>query len=323
VAFFPTYPALVYLLTLTGLHVSVALLAVSNLCLLLATIAVAAYWRGKELSTEGTTWEIALLVLLLFPTTFFFRMAYSEATFILLFALVLLGQQRNWPLLFIAFLVGAATATRSVGVALVPMFCLHTVQRCGSFKDALLISGSLLPMTIWGLFAFSVFQAVAFGEPFAFIKTQASWDIVGPTTLANKLGALASWEPIWTVYAPGRAGYWRRLGSEVPVFNLQFLNPILFIGCCVLVGVGCYRKWLDELEVTASAIILVIAYLMRAYEMNMASQGRFASAVIPAYWVLGKMLLRLPPYVRGATFGLMGFLLGAFAAFFSLGEPFF
>jgi len=46
------------------------------------------------------------LALGLFPTTFFFRAAYSEALFLLLIVLVLYGLERAWPYLLIALIIG-------------------------------------------------------------------------------------------------------------------------------------------------------------------------------------------------------------------------
>ena len=66
-------------------------------------------------------------------------------------------------------------------------------------------------------------------------------------------------------------------------------------------------------------MLLLIPYLTRAYEMNMASSARFAAVVFPVYVVIGEGLARLPPIVSTALLAISAFFLGAFSALFAGG----
>ena len=114
-------------------------------------------------------------------------------------------------------------------------------------------------------------------------------------SIGEKLLALASWEPIWSVYLPGTGGYWRGFGDQsLPIFNLQFMNPIYFVGTAALVGIGAWKRWLTCYEILMSVPLLAIPYVTRAYDNAMLSHARFAAVVFPAYIVAGHLLAKLP-----------------------------
>jgi hypothetical protein len=86
---------------------------------------------GRKMSQSPARWFVwyTVLALALFPTSFFMRMVYTESLFLFLILLVFVGMQRKWPLAVIAIIAGAATATRSVGVALLVPFAWHVWER--------------------------------------------------------------------------------------------------------------------------------------------------------------------------------------------------
>jgi hypothetical protein len=136
VAFFPAYPLLARgLACSTGLDPAVSLLVVSHVSLVAAFALSIAYVRLRYSDGRAGLGEYVVLSLGLFPTTFFFRLVYSEALFILLSVLCLYGMARRWPLLILAMSVGVATAARPVGLALVPPFVLHVWHRSASGRQ--------------------------------------------------------------------------------------------------------------------------------------------------------------------------------------------
>jgi len=129
VAFFPAFPLLGRAAAdITGLRPEVALLLVSHLCLAAACVVLAAYAHRRYGSGHPAA-PYALLAFGLFPTTFFFRMAYSESLFLLAALLALYGMERRWPPVVIAALIGLTTGTRAVGVALLSPLLLHLRRR--------------------------------------------------------------------------------------------------------------------------------------------------------------------------------------------------
>jgi hypothetical protein len=333
VAFFPGYPVLAGAIAwLPELGAVPALLIVSNACTLGALLLMGLYLSRREPGDGAAPLSptapdrrreaqyYAILALGLFPTTFFFHMAYSESLFICIAIACLLAIQRDWGPVVVALLIGLATAVRPMGVALLaPMvwylWNISTNQR--QFGRRLLLCA---PLACWGLIAYIIFQAWAFGEPFAFLWTQKFWQFRPPAPIGEKLCSLLAWEPIWGAYVPGSLDYWREPeGIANPLFSLAAANPIYFMGAVGLIAWGGFKRWLTTPEVLLSAGMLAIPYLSRGYETCMASQGRFAAVAFPAYIVIGHLLARLPAALAIALLVFSGFLMAAHAALFAAG----
>lgn len=262
--------------------------------------------------------------------------------------LVMVAMQRHWPTVLIATLIGLATATRSVGVALLPSFALYLWHdagvdtplkasrvearplSCGTARWTRCIkrvARALVLMTVacWGLIAFVGYQAWAFHDPLAFAKDEMNWKVRPmPATLVERGAQLVTLEPIRATYTAGSPCYWKT-GSprEVPLLNLFFANPIYFVGGAVLLGIGAAKRWLDPLEWVLGALLLLIPYVLQANRQGMISQARFASIDVPAYIVAGRLLSRIPKGVAMWLLGTAGLLLGLYAAMFVSGYDFF
>lgn len=318
VAFFPAFPlAGRCLARLTGLDYDLALTLTANLCFFLALGLFGDYLRRRPELPPGAV-VYAPLVLALFPVGFFFRMAYSDALFLLLAILILYGLARRWPILAVAALVGLATAARPVGVALLPPLLLAAWRRYDSPSRRLALFAVAAPLCVWGLAAYMIFQSIRFGEPLAFVHTQEHWRFRSKAGIEEQLLASAMLDPLWTVYDESSPAYWRRHDHELgPTFSLQFANPLYFAGIALLVGYGAWRHWLSAEETLYAAGVLLIPYVVKAHDGCMNSHARYALAAFPAFIVLGRLLSALPsPYVA-IILALSGFLLGTYAALFA------
>lgn len=315
VAFFPAFPLLGRGVSwLLGCDADVALFLVANLCFLLSLAGLLAYEQVRFGSISQ--WPAALMMAL-FPIGFFFRMAYSEALFVLLALLVFYGSRRCWPIVLLAVLSGLATATRAVGLALAPVVSLTVWQRFTGWRRWLLLA-ALLPLSAWGLAAYIGFQYIQFGEPLAFIKAQESWRQRPPVAKGEELLAVLALEPIFDTYDPASPGYWRRFDHQLtPPFSLQFANPLYFLMAVFLIVLGAWRKWLSLPEVVFAVAVLGISYVSRGYAGCMTGQARYALVVFPVYMVLGRLCTIFPSYLSVGLMALSGFLLGIYAALFA------
>jgi hypothetical protein len=317
VAFFPLYPVLAWLLVHgLGLRPEWALLIVSHSSLFAAFVLLAGYTteRFPDLGEDVASW--ALVAFGLFPTTFYFRMAYSESVFVLLAILVLYGMQRNWRAGWIALLVGLATAARTVGVGLIPVFWLYVWQQRATRRGWLLRCAVWFPVCVSGLGAYMTFQWWAFGTPLAFLQTQVHW-IERPMGLGAKIVSLLTLEPLRAVYDPTSPGYWGRVPPQGNLlFNLKAANPVYFLATVGLVAIGAWKRWLNAREVLLSAALLAIPYWFQAARAYMSSQARYAAVVFPVYLVLGQLLSRCPAPLAAALLVLSGVFLAAYSALF-------
>ena len=316
VAFFPAYPLLGrWIASLTGWRVDYALVIASH-AFLIATFAAAALY--VQLVPDGQSLRFfVLLALGLFPTTFYFRMAYTESLFIFEVILFLFGTRRGWRPCILAALIGLASASRAQGVALLAPFAWHLWHHSPTWKAFLLRGSLLFPLSCWGIAAYMVYLYLAFGNPLAFVQTQKHWYRRPDIPVAEKLALELELEPIISHYLPSSFCYERFLGGDPsPLFGLYFSNPIYFVFFSAMLVLGAVKGWLSREEVMTGAVLLLFGYFSKSYVSCMCSQARYASAVFPVYLVMGQLLRRLPAPLVGGLAGFSGFFLGIYSALF-------
>jgi hypothetical protein len=345
VAFFPAFPLLGRcLIAVGGLRPEAALLIVSNVSLLAALGILSLYVRARRDDQRPEIVNYVVLIAAVFPTGCFFHLAYSESTFLLLALLAMYAMLRRWPLWSVALVVGAATAARPVGVALLAPLAIHIARRAqfavaerltesssprfsrprvADFGPPLALLGRwslYLPLACWGLVAFLAFQYSEFGDPFAVFKAHDQWRVRPDDSPIDKATALFTLEPIYEVYNSASPAYWAKLDDHgLPWFSLQFMNPIFFVAAIGLLVLGARRRWLSVEETSLAGLMLFIPYLTRAHEMCMGSMGRFVAVVFPVYLVVGELLARLPAPIRTAVVVLSGVFLVGYTALYAAG----
>lgn len=319
VAFFPAYPLLGRALAwATGMPYSLTLAVLSNLFLWATAALLMDYTRRRFPDAPAGLPTYTALALTLFPLGFFFRVAYSESLFLFLTVLTLYGLQRRWPITVVALIVGLATATRATGVALIPPLVFAAWQRYPSWPRLVPTLIAILPLSVWGLAAYATYQAYAFGEPLAFSQAQVHWRFRPDVPFTENLWAVATGEPIWSVYDPTSPAWWARHDKHLsPPFSLQFANPIYFLSAAAFVAVGAWMRWLGPAEVLLAVGLLAVPYVTRSYYACMTAHARYAAAVFPVYLVLGQLLTRLSPGMAAAALSMSGFMLGVYAALFA------
>lgn len=321
VAFFPAYPVLVRAVRdVTGLPLQAAGLVVSHGFLLGALVVLWRYGRQRFSKAPARAAGFAVASLAVFPTGLFFRMAYTESLFVFLCLLVFWGMERRWPPGVLAGIVGLATATRSVGVALVVPLAMHVWEQTRSWRQAATRLAGVLPLSAWGILGYMGFQAAAFGEPLAFVKTQQFWRMRPPLPVGEMVLVLGSWEPIWSVYLPGMPGYWREVDRGLPlVLSYQSFNCVAFVAAAALLAAGGVKGWLSGRELALGVCLLAIPYVSAGYRFCMASQGRYVSVVFPVYLVLGQWLSRMPRLAAAGVLAVLAAYLGWFSAMLAAG----
>lgn len=361
VAFYPVYPLLGRgVVKLTTLRPETALVLISNLSLLATMAMLFCYVRARFPEAPRRLADFSVLTVALAPTGCFFRLAYSESTFMFLVVVAMYAMLRRWPLWTIALIVGLAGATRPVGVALLAPFAVHLYKvdtrrrsadvnrevevmrgpmttrraieltiRANSGPSEISQStwrsmlarchlGLYLILACWGLAGFLAYQAWEFGDPFATVKTQIHWHVREPVRSGEKVMALLLLEPLRSVYDPSSDAFWaERDAYGLPWFSLQFANPLYFLAAIALSAIGAWRKWLNLEEVLLAALMLLIPYVTRGYEMGMGSMGRFAAVVFPIWIVLARIITWMPGTVRAGLFAMCGVYLSLYIALYA------
>jgi len=324
VAFFPAYPILVWAverttpfsLRFSGLIVSQFFL-IASLVLLYRYIAVT---RSPSPKTPLVAWY-AMFALMVFPTSFWLRMTYSEPLFLFLCLLSLYGMAKKWPFWIIALIAGAATGTRLVGAALFFVLAWHIWCNSVSWKQTLLRCCWLLPLSLWGIIAYMIFLWVKFDAPLAFSQTQVHWFHRPPGSLFHRFQSVLTLEPARAIFNPLSPAYWRRFDPGITslIFSPHAMNALIFLAAVIAGLFAVVKRWLTVHEIILSFFLLGIPYISVGYTQYMMSHGRFALTVFPLFIVLGTILSRLPAYVSIPLLAAGAWILGVFSSMLASG----
>ncbi|MGI8633260.1 MAG: mannosyltransferase family protein [Solirubrobacterales bacterium] len=309
-AFFPLYPGLSWIV---GLGISRETVFLGGLAVALGSFAVALslLFRLTELELGRRAATIAVLAIAVFPTSVFFSGLYTESLFLALsVAAVWFGRTDRWWLAGLA--AGAATATRSAGLALlVPLALLYLLgprgtgsgerpylgvrrRESGPRTYPLGRDAAALALVPVGLLAYVGFLAAAGGEPLRFADAQELWQRemvhAGPVPLGPlggvALGTQAAFDgarEIVTGAAP--TALWRLDGGPVyPAAQAVELFAYLFVAAVGIVGA------LRRLPVAYGAYAAVALALPLTYPADVTplfSLSRFVVVLFPVFMWFG------------------------------------
>ncbi len=200
IAFFPLYSLLIRLfLPLSGHNVAIAALLISNFALLTAVLLM---YDLLACDFGSVVAYRSVVLLLLFPTSFYFVAGYTETLALLLsLAAVWAMRRQRW---WLAGAVGGLLAlTRVPGVMITPILGIAYLEHHGwrwrSIRAPLL--AVLLPPL--GLGLFMLYQLWRFDTPFAFLIAQQNWNngAAPPWVIPSKIFR-AIWDsPEWEMAA--------------------------------------------------------------------------------------------------------------------------
>lgn len=275
IAFFPLFPLLTRGVMTLGLPFEVAGTLVNNLALLGAMILLYR-WAEKRYGIKQARWATAVLAWC--PFSLFGTVIYTEGLFLLLTTAALQAfdnRQHVWAALWGAM----AAATRPTGMTLIPAFFLVAWKER---RPAIAYAASVA--VAGGLLLFSVYCAICFGDPLAFVRVQRAWP-----------------HPHW---------------SDIFVGLFTVGKRESFIRVSMLFGGG-YLLW----HLRAKLPPVSVAYGFCSLALIVASGalssvGRFAYGIVSLSLALGVLLACYPRWGY-AVMGLFAILLVEFAIKFS------
>ena len=299
-AFFPLYP-LAARAAGAGGHPLAGATLVANAA---ALIALVVCYRLTRLEYDDATARRTVLLVALFPTSFFLLAPYSEALFLALaLGCVLCARKRRW--LAAGGLGALAAATRSIGIVLVPALVVEAVhqhverRRSDGLRGrraaaALLVSvaGALLPAA--GTLAYAAYWQVRAGDALVPVSEQANWQREFSIPLVTILdGTLAAF---------------RFLG--VPNGGYALLDWLVVVPVLVATAWACLRARPVHAVYAALSIAVPLTFIFEARPFM--SLPRFALVVWPLFWGFSRLVARAPArelYAGCSALGLGVFLL--------------
>ncbi len=177
IVFFPLYPLTCRLChVITGVSVPLCGALLSNGAFLVALATLYVLVAGEVGS--GTA-RLTLVLLAFFPGSLFFSTMYTESFYLLFSAQAFLAFQKERFILGGCW-AGLASATRLPGILLLIPLLSRALPRLkdrpvrGRLALAAMLASS-------GLAGFMIYQAIAFGDPLAYLRVQQAWGrSVGP-----------------------------------------------------------------------------------------------------------------------------------------------
>ena len=271
-AFFPLYPLVSRAVSfVVGGHPLAATTIVSNVAFLGALV-VTYLLSAFELSERVA--RTSVLLLCLFPTSYFLLMPYSESLF-LLFAVTTFwaARRQRWA---VAGVAGAlATLTRSAGVVLIPALVLEALQqraeRRGSAWQGVVAAGA----TALGLLAYLGFWQIYGGDWLAPFTRQANWERV------------LSWP--WATLWNGTGDAFRYLGEvNGGYWLIDWLIVVPMLAASVYAAVRLRPSYGAYLW---GGLLIPLTFVFEGRPLM--SMPRFLLPLFPAFWGLALGLERL------------------------------
>ena len=274
-AFYPLYPQLIRLFSFI-MPTPLAGMLISNICLVL--FAVYSFRLGKIYFTEETA-RAGLIAFLLFPTSFFCNLMYSESLFLMLSAagFYYLEKEKFLPLLLCALLM---VLTRPVGICIAPALAILLIQRKYSFTFLTKIALVVLPIMLFGLYHLSFITEgksadTAFVAQQFFVSNAKLENLLNPFTwLSNNFVSIKySWQ-----------GFTDNINDRI-----AFIFAVFFI-------IKLYKKVPAALFLFTSMVLLV-----PALSGPLMSYQRYLLCGFPLFWVVGEALTewsRQPGFIK-------------------------
>ncbi|HXT35841.1 MAG TPA: hypothetical protein VN837_09715 [Chloroflexota bacterium] len=257
-AYMPVYPLLIRLVSILTLgHYLTAALLVSNLS---CVVAIGILWRWvADCFDEKVAWR-TIVILLIYPDSFYLLGGYSESLFLALTAATLLANQRDKPTIA-GVLALAATLTRLQGLVLCLPIILSLRHR-PSPRVLPTLGAAALPAV--GLLVYQKALSVWLGGGGILNTFQDKWHIP----------LLAPWQTLAEYITVIRSPEWRFVGSKVENYvQLWDLLSALIVLAVLLISAR--RLGLDLTLYGLAAW----CFAMSRY----ASTGRYMLAVLPAF----------------------------------------
>jgi Gpi18-like mannosyltransferase len=263
-AFFPLYPFLISVLTF-GNQVFFSGFFVSNTAFLISL-----YFFYKLLSLdykENRRWEI-LLIMLLFPTSFFFGAVYSEALFLLfLVSSFYFARKGKW--VWASILGMLLTGTRLIGIFILPALLYEYFIQRKTFKGVFPLT--LIPL---GIISYSIFNFKMWGDWLYFVHTHSQ--------LSNGRVTNGIIFPFQTVYR------YIKIFLTLPINQYEWWIALLELVSFVGVSILLYFAWKKKVRVSY-LIFSVLAFLLPVSSGTFSGLPRYVLVLFPIYIVLSYM----------------------------------
>ena len=290
--YFPVFPLLArFLGNLLGggfTNYALAGLAVSQLAFFAALIG---FWKLIRLDFNKKIARLGILLLLFFPTSFYFASYYTESVFL---ASVVwsfyLTRRDKW--FWAGVLGGVSSATRIIGATLLPALLTEKNRKWPIL---------LIPA---GILIYMYYLNIETGDPLNFLNTVS---IFGAQRSSNIIFLPQVFYRYFVKIIPN-LDY-----NYFPVIFVTFLEILVAVLFLALLLLGIRKvKW-------SYLVYAALAYLIPTFSGSFSSFPRYALVIFPAFIIAALYLNKLPRVVQTLIFALLFVGLGLATCLFLRG----
>lgn len=291
-AFFPLYPILMRLLAwpVRGdlFFLQVSGLLISHIAFFLGLLGL---WKLVRFDFKEDIARLSLLLLLVFPTSFYFGSIYTESLFFALVVWSFYSARRGQWLLAGIFGV-FASATRFVGIILLPVLLVEWWMQSETKKSKL---KSLFPLFLVpsGLLLYMYYLNQTVGDPLAFLHS-LTW-----------FGEQRSATPILLPQV-----FWRyaKILLDIPKNDpLSFVIILEVLSAVIFLAVSIFSFFKLRLSY---CVWFLLGYLLPTLSGSFSSLPRYVIILFPAFILFAVYLNKMNLFVKILTVSLSFLLLG-------------
>lgn len=276
--FFPLYPLLIKFLAIfsakAAISYSMSGLIVSLLSFFVALVGI---WKLVLLDYKKEVARIVLMLILLFPTSFFFGSVYTESLFLAL-AVWSFYYARKGNFVLAGILGTLSSLTRITGVALAPAILVEGfLQNKRKLNKALVKPLIASFVTILGVFAYMIFLKQQTGDYLAFFHNLNS--VFGEQRSASLvLLPQVFYRYIFKILPSVSTAYWPAIFTSW----LEFVTGSVFF---VLVLISLFKQRLSY------ALYALIVYLIPTFSGSFSSFPRYSLIIFPVFILAAKFMV--------------------------------
>lgn len=289
-AFFPLYPLLINLFSFSSKDISKLAftgLAISNVSFFLGLLG---FYKLVKIDFSENIAKTAIILLLLFPTSFYFASVYTEGLF-LSFSVWSLYFLRKNKWFWACILAGLAAATRVTGIILLPVLIIELWSSRIKVKFSRYYYLLLIPL---GLFIYMFYLKLNYNDPLAFIH---SLSIFGEQRSTHAvLLPQVFYRYIFKILPNINYSYF----PQVFTTYLEFITATTFL---FISAVSFFKLRLSY------AVFMILGYLLGGISGSFSSLPRYVAVLFPVYILFSIYLLKMPRVLRILTISCLIILL--------------
>lgn len=278
-AFFPLYPILIKLISYFLLEnigfVNAAGLLISNISFFVGLIGL---YKLIEIDYPTKIAKLCTVLLLVFPTSFYFGSTYTEGLF---FSLVVwsfyFAKKDNW--IYASILGMLASTTRVLGVLLFPAYLFMVLKNVKFYLRKIQLKHFYILLIPLGIFIYMYYLYIRYADPLLFLKS------------IRYFGEQRSTLPILLPQV-----FYRYIFKIIPALDYSYLPVVFttfleFLSSLLFLALSIYSVF--ELNIGYS-IFLILGFLLSTISGSFSSLPRYVVVLFPGFIIISLWLDKLP-----------------------------